>query len=562
MNKKVLLSWLILVALIATSAFAPVTAASLSASTSSSAEPQRGVLADSDDSDDRDDSDDPDGPDDDDRDNDDRDDDDDPDKPPTPTPTNIPEGPLPPVAKPDISNPADLSDQPLSTVLGFTFPSGVHGGSTIPLEATAFLDIQPPDSDGFTQVGIVAVNFNPSPSSPGIEGPFIARNDNDDDGDDNDTGEDDNGNGDDDEDNGNDDDTGDDDDDDGGPTPTPTPTPDPGEIVSETFIVEIDLVSTTDIVPGRLFSFTTEEIIDVNFSRIPQIVNPLREEAIYPEFQLDSALTNAATITSDGVCFVVNTAETGFVRYCTTPETSSPLSVKDSFPTQYTELRNMMIAAAARIGHEAPLALGQTLSTIEDGQSLQDCDNATDCTSDIIVTPVTRDYFDHKYNQKFGGGDGDNGGDGEDRDHENGDNGDNESQTVSRATASIERDDDRDNRDNGDRDDEDGKPNQSPTPIDIAIVRILQPIEFPTDDSLVTVLVQPGDYRVDAWFDANGVFFAATLTGLTADDIPVINQQIPAIPPIFIRVSGPGQPLAQISGLDLRVCCLGRECRR
>ena len=535
MNKKVLLSWLILIALLATSAGSSAAASGLSEQSGQFAsELQRGVLADSDDSDDRDD---------DDRNDDDRDDDDGPDGPPTPT--NIPEGPLPPVDKPDISNPADLSDQPLSTVLGFTFPSGLNGEATIPLEATAFLDIQPPDSDGFTQVGMVAVNVSPSPPSPDIEGPSIAQNDNDENGDDNgDTGEDDNGDGQDDEDNGNDDD-GDDDDGDGGPTPTPTPTPDPA-----TYLVEIDVVSTTDIVPGRLFSFTTEEIIDVNFRRIPQIVNPEREEAIYPEFQLDSAPTNAATITSDGVCFVVNTAENGFIRYCTPPETSTSLSVKDSFPTQYTELRNIMIAAAARIGHDAPLALGQTLSTIEDGQRIQDCANGTNCTSDIIVTPVTRDYFEHKYNQRFGGGEGDNGGDGEDRDHENGDNGD----------------DDRDNgdnndQDNGDRDDKNNKSNQSPTPIDIAVVRILQPIEFPTDDSLVTVLVQPGDYRVDAWFDANGVFFAATLTGLTTDDTPVINQQIPAIPPIFIRVSGPGQPLAQISGFDLKICCFGRECR-
>jgi hypothetical protein len=407
---------------------------------------------------------------------------------PTPTPTNIPDTPIPPDPKPPVEDPSGWSDRSLSTIIGFTFPSDIAGGWTIPLEAAAFLDIQPPSTDGFTEVGMVSVSL---------------------------------------------------------------------EFVPVKFIVEIDVTSAADIVPGRLVSTTSTETVDVNFERIPQIVNPQREEAIYPEFQLDSALTNAATIASDSVCFVVNTTGDGFIRYCSTSDTSTLLSVMDSFPTQYTDLQNRILAAAARIGYTAPLALDQTLSTIEDGQRIQDCANATDelthqmaCTSDIIVARVTSDYFDQKYNQEFGGNNGNNG--------DNGDNGDHESAAVSGVGVGNATDDD--DGEDGDGGDGDG-PGSRRTPIDIAVVRILQPIEFPSTNALITVLVQPGDYRVDAWFDANGVFYAATLTGLTTDDILVINQQIPAIPPIFVRASGPEQPLAQISGFDLKICCFGRECR-
>ena len=301
-------------------------------------------------------------------------------------------------------------------------------------------------------------------------------------------------------------------------TPTPTSTPGGGAIVLDKFIVEVDLISTEDTVAGDLVPVTgTGTPIPLTFQRIPQIVNPQREEAIYPEFQLDSAPSNTSTIASDSVCFVIDATGDGFIRYCSADPVL--LSVKDSFPTQYTELQNMMIAAAAHIGYTAPLALDQTLSTIEDGQRIQDCANATDeltqqtaCASDIVLVPVTSDYFDEKYEALLDALD-------------------------------------------------DGPSVSVPAPIDIAVVKVLQPIEFPSTNPVTTVLVQPGDYRVEFWFDENGAVYAATLTGLTTDDILVINQQIPAIPPIFIRASGPQQPFAQISGFDLKICCFGRECK-
>jgi hypothetical protein len=533
MNKKVILSWLSLLILLVASVHVPVASAANMMSSGSAA-----LSLDSDD------------------------DPEDPDETPTPEPPLKFPPPVTPIVsepKPDLDNPAELSDRPLSTIIGFTFPSGISGGGTIPLEVAAFLDIQPPASDGFTRVGIVVVN--PEAGSPGIDSASFTRNDDDDDDDDNDR-----------------------------PTPTPTPTPDPGSFVSAMYIVEIDVLSTDDIVLGRLVSTTSTETVDVNFKRIPQIVNPQREEAIYPEFQLDFVPTNAATIASNSVCFVVNATGDGFIRYCSVRETSPLLSVRDSFPTQYTDLKNMILAAAARIGHQAPLALSQTLSTIEDGQRIADCANATDdlaqqtaCASDIIFAPVTREYFEEQLKKAFGGngdGGGDDKDDGDDRDNgndgENGKNGDQVSQTVSQLTASIAADDDNgenddhgknddhkdnDDRDNDDRDKDPDKPGSRRTPIDMAVLRVLQPVQIVTEDPAGTVSIQPGDYRVDYWFDVNGVFYAATITGLTTDNTMVINQQIPAIPAIFINADGMPEPSAEISACrGFGRCILWERC--
>lgn len=404
---------------------------------------------------------------------------------PTPIPptNNIPTGPVPPDTQPDIDTFA--TNRPLSPIIGFTFPAGIDVGGVVPVEAAAFLDFQPPASDGFSEVGMVAVSL-------------------------------------------------------------------------DQFIVAIDVVSTSDIVAGQLISTTGPEVVDVNFRRIPQIVNPDRANATYAEFQLDSAPDTTAAITPNSVCFVVSTAVDTFTRYCSTSATllSQPaerqmrlwatnpasanrssslqsvdlvgkalpllplqivspasLSVQDSFPTQYTDLQNMIVAAAAHIGFQAPLALDLTLSTIQDAQRIQDCASAVgECTSDIVAAPVPLDYFEQQYNEKFGG-----------------DNGDDDDEEESATAASS----------------------SPPTPIALGVVSVLQLIEYSTG------IVQPGDYRLDAWFDTNGVFFAATLTGLTTNDSPVVNQQIPAIPATFIDAVGNG-PGAEIDRFCIWRFCCGR----
>lgn len=379
---------------------------------------------------------------------------------PVPPPNNVPTGPVPPDFQPDIDTFA--TNRPLSPIIGFTFPAGIDVGGVVPVEAAAFLDFQPPASDGFSEVGMVAVSL-------------------------------------------------------------------------DQFIVAIDVVSTSDIVAGQLISTTGPDVVDVNFRRIPQIVNPDRANATYAEFQLDSAPDTTAAITPNSVCFVVSTAVDTFTRYCSINETvgsqsvdpfakalplvvlqaanPSSLSVQDSFPAQYADLQNIIVAAAAHIGFQAPLAIDQTLSTIQDAQRIQDCADAVgECTSDIVAAPVPLDYFEQQYNEKFGG-----------------DNGDDDDEEESATAASS----------------------SPPTPIALGVVSVLQPIEYSTG------IVQPGDYRLDAWFDTNGVFFAATLTGLTTNDSPVVNQQIPAIPATFIDAVGNG-PAAEIDRFCIWRFCCGR----
>ena len=379
---------------------------------------------------------------------------------PVPPPNNVPTGPVPPDFQPDIDTFA--TNRPLSPIIGFTFPAGIDVGGVVPVEAAAFLDFQPPASDGFSEVGMVAVSL-------------------------------------------------------------------------DQFIVAIDVVSTSDIVAGQLISTTGPDVVDVNFRRIPQMVNPNRANATYAEFQLDSAPDTTAAITPNSVCFVVGTEVDTFTRYCSINETvasqsadplakalplvvlqaagPSSLSVQDSFPAQYADLQNIIVAAAAHIGFQAPLALDLTLSTIQDAQRIQDCASAVgECTSDIVAAPVPLDYFEQQYNEKFGG-----------------DNGDDDDEEESATAASS----------------------SPPTPISLGVVSVLQPIEYSTG------IVQPGDYRLDAWFDTNGVFFAATLTGLTTNDSPVVNHQIPAIPATFIDAVGNG-PAAEIDRFCIWRFCCGR----
>jgi hypothetical protein len=501
--------------------------------------------------------------------------------------------------KPDIDNPADLSDRPLTTVIAYTFPSDIQGGWVVPLKVAAYEDIQPPESDGFTEVGIVVLGINLSEISPlaslnstvswsgpagagfGIQGrvenvglviaytpgesiTIVGR--------------------------------------DGeletftlasplrivpanragllGPgafvtvqAPSNDPNnrqtavgivihpdrprnfPDQIEISVE---VMINVTSTDDDVDVVLVR-EDGETIDTIFTRIPQIVNPERTGLYYPEFgNLGPVPSSAATIAADGVCFVINDAAvvpSGPMRYCSTVEpeitlafrapvnqavpffgrtshslnspfavaldldSASQLSVKDSYPTQYADLQSRIVAAADHISYESPLDLGEILSTIEDPQRIQDCANAgknkedqrAACSSDIILAPVTKEYFEEQYDNLL--------------------------------ALPL--------------------PLAAPTTIDVGVVRVLQTINLPTEAPVGSVTILPGDYRLDYWFDVNGVFYASTLTGLTTADTPVTNQQAPAIPAAFLDADpdGPGQPFAQITACRIsRWCIFERGC--
>jgi len=281
------------------------------------------------------------------------------------------------------------------------------------------------------------------------------------------------------------------------------------------YLVAIDLVSTGAEVQGKLFPITATDTLDVTFQRMPQILNPERTGSPYEEFQdLDPAPTSFSTIFADGVCFVATTAD-GPVKFCSKPtasdEPTSPLSASDNFPSQYADLQDLISPVAGQFGLLDVIQLDEIISMQEDVQHIQDCASELTqqaCGADLVVAPVNEQYFEQKYDEKFGEGDED--------DEDNGDNG-------------------------GD---------QSPTPIDVAVVKVLQSI----DTSGGTI--QPGDYRMDYWFDANGVFFAATLTGVTTNNTQVTNQQIPAVPASLINANqNPKQPAAQISA-----CRIFRRC--
>jgi hypothetical protein len=279
--------------------------------------------------------------------------------------------------------------------------------------------------------------------------------------------------------------------------------------------VEIDLSSTGTEVQGKLLSITTTDTLDVTFQRMPQLVNPERMNSPYEEFQsLEPAPDSFSTIFSSGVCFVATTVD-GPVKYCSiasASDESGQLSVRDNFSSQYANLQDLISPIAQQFGLENVIQLDQVISMQEDVQHIQDCASQLTqqaCGADVVVAAVSEQSFEQQYNEKFGGGDED------DDDDENSDD-----------QSSLQ-----------------------PTAIAVGVVKVLRPIDTSGSN------IRPGDYRMDYWFDANGVFYAATITGLTTNNTQVTNQQIPAVPASLINEDGTDQPGAQISA-----CRIIRRC--
>jgi len=217
------------------------------------------------------------------------------------------------------------------------------------------------------------------------------------------------------------------------------------------------------------------------------------------------------------VCFVATTVD-GPIKYCSiasASDESSQLSVRDSFSSQYADLQDLISPVAGQFGLEDVIQLDQIISMQEDVQHIQDCASALTqqaCGADVVVAPVSEQSFEQQYNEKFGGSDED--------------------------------DEDDDDEDSGDQ------ASLQPTAFAVGVIKVLRPV----DTSGGTV--QPGDYRIDYWFDANGVFYAATLTGVTTANNQVTNQQIPAVPASLINAqNNPQQPPTQISA-----CRIFRRC--
>jgi len=301
--------------------------------------------------------------------------------------------------------------------------------------------------------------------------------------------------------------------------------PIPEEVVY-VVVIEEETEEPVDEVDGMLVSPTGNSTINITFRRIPQILNPERD-AFSEEFgDLGEAPESGVAISAEGVCFVVNdtaVVASGPMRYCSIPgsattiafggaidfafpfpasqitDPTSPLSVRDNFPAQYAELQDEILETAERVSYmEDDIQMDQIISTIEDPDRIQACANALTqetCGSDIIVAPLAPDNF------------------------------------VEGPGVT--------------------------TPI--AVVRVILPIQVIDGSGTVLDVIQPGDYRMDYWFNADGLFLAATLTGFTTGNntnVPdVINQQAPAVPATFINADGTEFPGAQISA-----CRIFRRC--
>ena len=286
------------------------------------------------------------------------------------------------------------------------------------------------------------------------------------------------------------------------------------------YLAEIDLVSTATEVQGRLVSLTATETLDLTFERMPQIKNPDRINSPYNEFEnLEPAPSTFHTIFADGVCFVLPT-DAGRVKYCSKvtglEEPTSPVSVADNFPLQYAVLQDLIIPVAEQFNLETHIQLDAIVSMQENIQHIEECASALTqeaCAADVVVAPLDEQYLQQNYDDHF-----------------------------------AEEDDD-----DGEEDDDDGEDDDlsSRIALAVAVMKVLRPIE--TSD----VIIQPGDYRMDYWFDEDGVFYAATITGVMTDDTQVVNQPVPAVPASLINASvdGPQQPSAQISS-----CRLFRRC--
>jgi hypothetical protein len=338
------------------------------------------------------------------------------------------------------------------------------------------------------------------------------------------------------------------------------------------YVVAIDLASDLNDVPGFIASTTDADIYQISFQRTTQKTNPLRgDAAAYGEFKTLVLPDISVALSADAVCFVVNLPEglnekfVGFQRYCSQP--GSVLSVREKFGSQYETMQASINNITDILNLDIPIETNQIISEMEDTSHLENCSAQlsspsietpqpeeyqsilptshdypapkapavpTDkkpslawgseaaesdqalaatqqiCASDITLAPVVEAYFKEQYGGSTVIA----------------------RQQLTKSSLSM--------------------PSFLPsdTFITVAVVQIHQPIV--TD--LGTVF--PGIYRLDYWFDIEGRFYAASITGALADgNTQVINQQVPAIPATFVNDDDSAQPGAQISACRIFGVC-------
>lgn len=304
------------------------------------------------------------------------------------------------------------------------------------------------------------------------------------------------------------------------------------------YLVVLDLISKEKVVKGKLFPITGTNTFDLTFQRIPRRLNPARTDSPYDAFRgLGTPPDSSATISADSVCFTVKMDDTPtYNSYCSKPtgpdEPASPLSVMDNFPFQYANLQALISEAAQRFDLQGLIQEDRIIAEKEAPKSIQDCASEPTqqtCGADIVVAPVTEKYFKRQFKQDFGP---DDGGDGDDESSLLG----SPFMLTSLLAPVLQQ--------------------SCPFHREAAIVKVLQPIDTSSG------IVRAGDYHLDYFYDANCVFYAATITGFTTDNTPVTNQPVPAVPEGLVNAnnSGPEPPPAQISVCIVWGYCVFFEC--
>ena len=95
----------------------------------------------------------------------------------------------------------------------------------------------------------------------------------------------------------------------------------------------------------------------------------------------------------------------------------------------------------------------------------------------------------------------------------------------------------------------------------VAILYVTQTLTFEGGDP-----VEPGDYVVKSWRDADGIFIGATISGWTTpsaaslESREILDQQIPAIPPASVSEDETvDEVYSEISGFRVgskKGCCI------
>jgi len=272
------------------------------------------------------------------------------------------------------------------------------------------------------------------------------------------------------------------------------------KIAPGTYMVAIDLVNTESLVAGRLLPLQTEGgEQNLTFERTALARNPARADS--PSFPPISPI-----ISSNAVCFVVGfTDQLGEVsqnsanakswsRYCSLASIESGelvLSVQANFPSQFETLVGRWDQSIAHLAdqgfpQDVTIDFNLTISEMEGHSNLNACNEKKECASDITGAPNASFWEDYVQAKDEAGGNN--------------------------------------------------------FVVTEGIVRIERLLEIPGQ-----VTVQPGDYWLRDWFDAQENFLGTALLGVTTDNVPILGQTIPAIPAYFLDVENPQKVVSWIS---------------